>query len=86
MRQAIEKAFEWGAVIFGLLLVGSCSVTGFTQSGALTWCMVMCTSAVIALVIVSWVFLVTGTSRDVRTLREQFVERQNPPPARPESP
>jgi hypothetical protein len=72
IRAVTEKVFEWASLAAGLLILGSCSYVGFAQSGPAIGIGAFFMSAIMAAALISFVFMITRTSADVRAIREQL--------------
>lgn len=68
IRRFLINALEWISIIIGLLVVGSCSMSAFSEdpwAGGLTFVATL----FIACIVVGFVVLVAGFSDDMMTLR-----------------
>jgi hypothetical protein len=84
----LRPAFEWillaASLVAGLGVVGSCAFTG---SGAITDDSVnLVLAMVFAIVLVGAVYLLTTMSRDLRRLRERYVDHADVSAAPAETP
>ena len=76
IRAITEKAFEWISIAVGLLILGSCTYSGFAKSGMMGGLFGFLTSVIGAVAIVAFVFMITRTSADIRAIRKRI----DPPP------
>lgn len=73
LRPTFEAILLVSSVLLGLGIVGSCAASG-ASSGIGTASLSIFGGAVFAIVLVGAVFLFTSMSRDLRRLREHYVE------------
>jgi hypothetical protein len=72
IRAATEKIFEWGSVAAGLLILGSCTYSGFEKSGPASAVWAFLLSAFGAMALIAFVFMLTRTSADIRAIRDRL--------------
>ena len=72
IRAITEKVFEWLSIAFGLLILGSCTYSGFEKSGAVAGITAFILGAFGAAALVAFVFMITRTSADIRAIREHI--------------
>jgi len=72
IRAITEKTFEWLSVAFGLLILGSCTYSGFAKSGVGGGISGFVLSALCAIALVAFVFMITRTSADIRAIRKRI--------------
>lgn len=72
IRAITEKAFEWISVAVGLLILGSCTYSGYSKTGVMGGVWAGLLGLIGAVVIVAFVFMITRTSADIRAIRERL--------------
>jgi uncharacterized membrane protein len=76
--RVLRPAFEWMLLIVslvtGLGVIGACAVTGSGGAGAGLYALNILGGLVFAIVLVGAVYLLTTMSRDLRRLREHYVD------------
>ena len=76
--RVLRPAFEWillvGSLVAGLGVIGACAVTGSGGAGAGPDALSILGGLVFAIVLVGAVYLLTTMSRDLRRLREHYVD------------
>ena len=72
IRAVTEKIFEWGSVPAGLLILGSCTYSGYEKSGIGAGVTAFVLSALGAAALVAFVFMITRTSADIRAIRKRI--------------
>lgn len=70
LRPAIEKILLYGSLVVGLAVVGSCASSGSPGARALS----LIGGVLLTIAFVGAVFLLTTMSRDLRHLRERYVD------------
>ena len=76
IRAVSEKIFEWGSVAAGLLILGTCTYSGFEKSGPGTggvgaaFGFLLGTLSAVALI--AFVYMMTRTSADNRAIRDRL--------------
>jgi preprotein translocase subunit SecY len=71
LRPTIERVLLWGSLVLGLAVVGSCAASASTSSGI---ALNVLGGIAFAIILVGAVFLLTTMSRDLRRLRERYVD------------
>ena len=76
IRAVTEKVFEWGSIAAGLLILGSCTYSGFEKSGPGTGgigaAFGFLMGAISALALIAFVYMMTRTSADIRAIRDRL--------------
>ena len=78
LRPAIEKILLFGSLALGLGVVGSCAASAPTSAGI---ALNVVGGLAFAIILVGAVFLLTTMSRDLRRLRERYVDEDRTDPA-----
>lgn len=88
--RVLRPAFEWilliVSLVTGLGVIGACAVTGSSGAGAGAYALSILGGLVFAIVLVGAVYLLTTMSRDLRRLREHYVDDAAVSATRPEAP
>lgn len=77
IRAATEKIFEWGSILAGLLILGSCTYSGFEKTGPLGGLFAFLMSAFGAVALIAFVYMITRTSADIRAIRDR-IDKSDP--------
>ena len=76
IRAATEKIFEWGSIAAGLLILGSCTYSGFEKSGpgsaGFGAAFGFLLGAISAVALIAFVYMMTRTSADIRAIRDRL--------------
>ena len=72
IRAATEKIFEWGSILAGLLILGTCTYSGFEKSGPIAGIGAFLMGGLGALALIAFVFMITRTSADIRAIRDRL--------------